>query len=358
MPSAIPPAFPQGVTNPLVSVVVTAYNYGEFVADCLRSVRAQTYDRFECIVVDDCSSDTTPAVVGTLLGEWQDARFRYVRLPKNVGQLGAQLQGFRESAGEFVVFLDADDLLFPPFIERHLHVHQNIETPVGFTSSNQWTISRDGQVLSKSHTDLASRLYLSEGLDIWVQDSDGGRAAVPGILFPFWHDKTDPPAWVWGTQSTMMFRRALLALILPDSPADGETFRICADFYLVQFGQLIGGSFVFREALGCYRRHGGNNFSRNGIIAARMQTGDMRSHPSVAGYKQLALQVLAERKEDFLSVLGTERYYDLAAHVGSLSNYRVGPKPLHRRVVRGALARLIGEDAYVRLRLSLGRLIG
>src|SRR5262245_33421419 len=156
MPSAIPPAFPQGVTNPLVSVVVTAYNYGEFVADCLRSVRAQTYDRFECIVVDDCSSDTTPAVVGTLLGEWQDARFRYVRLPKNVGQLGAQLHGFRESAGEFVVFLDADDLLFPPFIERHLHVHQDIETPVGFTSSNQWTISRDGQVLSKSHTDLRS----------------------------------------------------------------------------------------------------------------------------------------------------------------------------------------------------------
>ena len=213
-------------------------------------------------------------------------------------------------------------------------------------------------MLSKSHTDLASRLYLSQGLDIWVQDSDGGCASVPGILFPFWHDKDDPPAWVWGTQSTMMFRRALLALILPASPGDGETFRICADFYLVQFGQLIGGSFVFREALGCYRRHGGNNFSRNGIIAARMQTGDMRSHPSVAGYKQLALQVLAERKDDFLSVLGTTRYYDLAAHVGSLSNYRVGPKPLHRRFVRGALARLIGEDAYVRLRLSLGRLIG
>src|SRR5262245_2415435 len=358
MPSAIPPAFPQGVTNPLVSVVVTAYNYGEFVADCLRSVRAQTYDRFECIVVDDCSSDTTPAVVGTLLGEWQDPRFRCVRLPQNVGQLGAQLQGFRESAGEFVVFLDADDLLFPPFIERHLHVHQNIETPVGFTSSNQWTISRDGQVLSKSHTDLASRLYLSQGLDIKVRDAGGGNAPVPGILFPFWHDKNDPSGWVWGTQSTMMFRRPLLALILPTSPGEGEMFRICADYYLVQLGQLIGGSFVFREALGCYRRHGGNNFSRNGIIAARMQTGDMRSHPSVAGYKRLALQVLGERKDDFVSVLGAERYHELVAHIGSLSNYRVGPKPLHRRLVRGALARLLGEDAYVRLRLSLGRLIG
>src|SRR5262245_55233562 len=267
MPSAIPPAYPQGVTNPLVSVVVTAYNYGEFVADCLRAVRAQTYDRFECIVVDDCSSDTTPAVVGTLLGEWQDARFRYVRLPQNLGQLGAQMEGFRESAGEFVVFLDADDVLFSPFIERHLFVHHNIETPVGFTSSNQWTISRDGQVLSKSHTDLVSRLYLSEGIDFEVKDPDGSVAAVQGIMFPFWHDNNEPSMWAWGTQSTMVFRRPLLALVLPRTSRDADAFRICADFYLVRFGQLIGGSFVFREALGCYRRHGRNNFSKNGIIA-------------------------------------------------------------------------------------------
>jgi glycosyltransferase involved in cell wall biosynthesis len=363
MPSVSPSApsrgVPRGVTDPLVSVVVTAHDYGDFVADCLRSVRAQTYERFECIVVDDCSSDHTPAVVGTLLREWQDARFRYVRLPQNVGQLGAQVEGFRESAGEFVVFLDADDLLFPSFIERHLFVHHNIETAVAFTSSNQWTISRDGQVLSKSHTDLVSRLYLAEGIDVEVKDSDGGTVApARGVLFPFWHAKNDPSMWVWGTQSTMMFRRALLAVALPRAPRDAESFRICADFYLVRFGQLIGGSFVFREALGCYRRHGGNNFSKNSIIAARMQTGDMRNHPSAAAYRRLALHVLAERQEDFLGVLGTERYWELTKYFKSLTNDVIGSKPFHRRMVRGALVRLLGEPAYVRLRLSLGRLIG
>ncbi len=80
-----------------------------------------------------------------------------------------------------------------------------------------------------------------------------------------------------------MFRRALLAMILPSSPSDAQGFRTCSDFYIVRFGQLIGGSFVFREALGCYRRHGANNFSRNGLIAARMQTGDMRRHPAAGG---------------------------------------------------------------------------
>src|SRR5215471_13316074 len=179
------PAPPCGVTDPLVSVIVTTHNYGDFVADCLRSVRAQTYERFECIVVDDCSSDHTPAVVGTLLGEWQDSRFRYVRLPQNVGQLGAQVEGFRESAGEFVVFLDADDLLFPRFVERHLFVHHNIETAVGFTSSNQWTISGDGQILSKHHSDLVSRVYLAEGVDLDVSGTDPRQGSVRGVLFPF-----------------------------------------------------------------------------------------------------------------------------------------------------------------------------
>jgi glycosyltransferase involved in cell wall biosynthesis len=354
----LPQGVPQGVTDPLVSVIVTAHDYGDFIADCLRSVRAQTYERLECIVVDDCSSDHTPAVVGTLLREWQDSRFRYVRLPQNVGQLGAQVEGFRESAGEFVVFLDADDLLFPRFVERHLFVHHNIETAVAFTSSNQWTISRDGQVLSKSHTDLVSRVYLSDGIDLWVKDPDDGIAPVPGILFPYWHEKNNPPMWVWSTQSTMMFRRALLAVVLPRTPRDTDGFRVCADFYLVRFGQLIGGSFVFREALGCYRRHGGNNFSKNSIIAARMQTGDMRNHPSASAYRRLALRVLAERREDFLSVLGTARYWELTKYFKSLTNDVIGSKPLHRRMVRGALVRLLGEPAYVRLRLSLGKLIG
>jgi len=356
---AIPSPLPQGVSDPLVSVIVTAYNYAEFIADCLRSVRAQTYQHFECIVVDDCSSDETPAVVGTLLREWQDARFRYVQLAQNTGQLGAQIQGFRESAGEFVVFLDADDLLFPPFLERHLFVHHNIETAVAFTSSNQWNISRDGQVLSKFHTDLVSRVWSSEGIELKVRDPESRRvSAVRGVLFPFWHDKNDPSTWVWGTQSTMMFRRPLLAMILPVPSRSAESFRICADFYLVRFGQLIGGSYVFREALGCYRRHGGNNFSKNDLIAARMQTGDMRSHPSATAYRRLALGVLSERKEEFLAVLGTERYYELARYLRSLADNVVGSKAFHRRIVRGALARLLGEDAYVRLRLSLGRLVG
>src|SRR4030095_11378491 len=105
-------------------------------------------------------------------------------------------------------------------------------------------------------------------------------------------------------------------------------------------------------------RHGGNNFSKNGIIAARMQTGDLRNHPSAAGYRQLALDVLSRRKADFLAVLGPARYYDLAHYFKSFTTDILGSKPFHRRIVRDTLMRLLGEHTYVRLRLSLGRLIG
>lgn len=347
------------VSDPLVSVIVTCYNYAEFIAESVRSVHAQTYERFECIVVDDCSTDETPAVVAAVLAELKDTRLRYLRLPRNVGQLGAQSEGFRESSGKFVVFLDADDLLFPRFIERHLFVHHNIETAVAFTSSNQWTISRDGQVLSKHHTDLASRVYLAHGIDLQVKDAHGRQPLVRGILFPFWHDKYDPPTWVWGTQSTLMYRRALLTLILPDAPSQAQGFRTCSDSYIVRLGQLIGGSFVFREALGCHRRHGANNFCRNGLIAARMQTGDMRVHPSLAAFRTLVSILLVERKEDWLSVLGEARYDDLRTHVRSLRDDVLDAKPpLHRRMVRSTLVRLLGEPTYLRLRLSLGKLVG
>jgi glycosyltransferase involved in cell wall biosynthesis len=346
------------VSEPLVSVIVTSYNYGEFIADCLRSVHAQTYERFECIVVDDCSTDDTPAVVTALLDELKDARLRYLRLPRNVGQLGAQVEGFRESKGEFIVFLDADDLLFPRFVERHLFVHHNIETAVAFTSSNQWTISRDGQVLAKHHTDIVSRVYLTLGIDLEVKDADSSVPPVRGILFPFWHDKNDPPMWVWGTQSTMMFRRALVEMLLPSSSQEAGAFRTCSDFYIVRFGQLIGGSFVFREALGCYRRHGANNFSRNGLIAARMQTGDMRRHPKLAAYRALVLDVLSERKEMWLAVLGEARYAELVAHASALPDEAGERRSPLRRLVRKALVRVLGEPGYVRLRLSLGKLIG
>src|SRR5690606_9556637 len=96
---------------PRVSVVVAAYGHGRYIGEALRSVEAQTLREWECIVVDDASTDDTPAVVRDFTV--RDPRFRCVRLGRNRGVSVARNTGLREARGEYVQLLDADDLIAP-----------------------------------------------------------------------------------------------------------------------------------------------------------------------------------------------------------------------------------------------------
>jgi glycosyltransferase involved in cell wall biosynthesis len=96
---------------PLVSVIIACYNQAHFVRDAVESVRRQTYPRVEILIVDDGSTDDTAAVAAEL-------GVRCVR-QENRGLAGARNRGLAESAGEYVVFLDADDRLLPHGLEAN-----------------------------------------------------------------------------------------------------------------------------------------------------------------------------------------------------------------------------------------------
>lgn len=98
-----------------VSVIVATYNYGRFIAQTLASVRDQTLREWECIVVDDASTDDTPAVVARFTEV--DTRFRYIRLDRNMGVSAARNRALTEARGTFIQLLDADDLLLPGKLE-------------------------------------------------------------------------------------------------------------------------------------------------------------------------------------------------------------------------------------------------
>lgn len=91
---------------PLVSVIITAFNHGRYLPDSIGSVLAQTYRPFELIVVDDGSTDDTREVVS----RFPEARYIY---QENRGLSAARNTGVARCKGAFVVFLDADDLLYP-----------------------------------------------------------------------------------------------------------------------------------------------------------------------------------------------------------------------------------------------------
>lgn len=94
----------------LISVIVPCFNQGEFLSDALQSVSDQTYSHWECIIIDDGSTDSTEAVSK----KWcsKDERFAYYK-KKNGGLSSARNLGLSKTRGKFLQFLDADDFLRP-----------------------------------------------------------------------------------------------------------------------------------------------------------------------------------------------------------------------------------------------------
>ena len=127
--------------TPLVSIVIPCYNHGAFLAEALASIGTPG-SRTEIIVVDDGSTDSTSDVVAT----FETANeFRCVR-QQNAGLAAARNRGLRESRGQFVIFLDADDRLAPAAVDigtAMLHEHPEC----AFVFGRCRMMDRDGHLL-------------------------------------------------------------------------------------------------------------------------------------------------------------------------------------------------------------------
>lgn len=102
----------------LVSIIMPSYNCGEFVEDTIRSVQAQTYQSWEIIFMDDCSSDDTISIVTKLREE--DSRIRLFQNKINSGAAVSRNKALREAKGRWIAFLDSDDLWEPTKLEKQV----------------------------------------------------------------------------------------------------------------------------------------------------------------------------------------------------------------------------------------------
>lgn len=99
------------LSNPLVTVVIPAFNAGLFIRDAIASIQQQTLEDWQLIVVDDGSTDHTTAAAAQAAGD--DHRIRLVRFEQNQGISIASNAGFDAARGEFIARLDADDMALP-----------------------------------------------------------------------------------------------------------------------------------------------------------------------------------------------------------------------------------------------------
>lgn len=116
--------------NPAVTVIIAMYNAENFIGETLTSLAAQTFKNFEVIVVDDCSTDNSCAVVGNFSATFGD-RLKIARLSKNSGFPGIPRNFALEAArGKYVYFLDADDLLTETALEELYDVAESFNADV------------------------------------------------------------------------------------------------------------------------------------------------------------------------------------------------------------------------------------
>ena len=127
--------------NELVSIIVPAYNTGKYIGRMIRSVQAQTYSNWELVIVDDCSTDDTRAVVES----FDDERIRYFRNERNKGAALSRNYALREARGRWIAFLDSDDIWMPEKLERQIGYMK--ENGYAFTYTDYRVVSPEGKLL-------------------------------------------------------------------------------------------------------------------------------------------------------------------------------------------------------------------
>jgi len=118
--------------NALVSIITPSYNSAKFIAETIQSVQNQTYQNWEMIIVDDGSSDETESVVLSIIQN--DNRIQFHKLSQNSGPAVARNTGIEKASGDYMTFIDADDIWFPTFIENNIKTIQKTGIPFVFSS--------------------------------------------------------------------------------------------------------------------------------------------------------------------------------------------------------------------------------
>ena len=126
--------------NELVSVIMPSYNTGNYIAESIQSVQSQTYSNWELIIVDDCSTDNTDAVIA----QFDDPRIHFLKNEKNSGAAVSRNRALREAKGRWIAFLDSDDLWHPEKLEKQIAFME--QNGYGFSYTNYSEIDENSNL--------------------------------------------------------------------------------------------------------------------------------------------------------------------------------------------------------------------
>lgn len=213
------------MTAPLITVLITTYNYGQFLEQAIDSVLAQDFplDKVQILVVDDGSTDDTSE-----RAKKYGSRIQYFYKP-NGGQASALNFGIARARGEIIALLDADDYFLPTKLTRIAEAFQrNPDVGMVYHPWRQWNTPID------EHRDSGHFLF------------SGNAFTAPEQFISYIPHPT----------SCVSFRRSFLDRLLPIP----EQIRMLADGYLVELMPILSPILAIPESLSVYRIHGDNSY--------------------------------------------------------------------------------------------------
>lgn len=149
--------------NSLVSIIMPAHNAGKTIAPAIESVIAQTYQDWELLIIDDCSTDATVSLVSNYAQK--DTRINLLHTDKSVGKpFYPRNVGIEKSKGRFIAFLDSDDIWLPSKLQNQVSLFEEKNVGIVFSfyekfSSDQVDNVKNRVVKSPSFVSFKSALY-------------------------------------------------------------------------------------------------------------------------------------------------------------------------------------------------------
>jgi glycosyltransferase involved in cell wall biosynthesis len=133
----------EGLDNPLVSIVIPSYQAEKYISATIESVLRQSYGHFELIIVDDGCTDQTLDIVN----QYSDPRIRVIS-QENKGLSAARNSGISAAKGEYIAFLDADDIWFPNKLEADINTVNRYQDPVCIVFSGHYCVDDNFTLLN------------------------------------------------------------------------------------------------------------------------------------------------------------------------------------------------------------------
>lgn len=146
----------------MVSVIIPSYNSEKYIGETLASVCAQTYPDFEVLVMNDCSQDRTAEIVEKYAKK--DSRIHLINLPGNKGVSHARNQGVSMASGEWIAFLDSDDMWTKDKLEKQLKLQESLHAKESAIKAPDFLFT-GSSFIDENGDSLASVLHVPEHVD-------------------------------------------------------------------------------------------------------------------------------------------------------------------------------------------------